>query len=161
MTCQEAKRSFLTYIDLELSSNLKKQMDDHLSDCAACQRELKLLAEIYRPAKEIQKIEPAPFLWQKLYLKISQHENRHQAVPWLPVRLLPVGAQVVWILIFSISVLLGIYLGSSPNLTANESPVNSASAIINEDFENDTYINSFDNLPSQSLGKVYLTMELE
>ena len=118
------------------------------------------LGEIYQPKSALQKIEPSPFLWQKLYLKISEQEKKAATSLFLE-KLLPFAANVGYIVIFIMSILLGIYLGSSPNLSTPERTAEAPNVIVNNEFEEDSYISTFDDMPRESIGNVYLTMEME
>jgi hypothetical protein len=160
MKCQTIQKLYLSFIDEELPETDKIRFQNHLSSCSDCARKLDTLKEIYQPKSSLQKIEPSPFLWQKLYLKISEQEKKAATSLFLE-KLLPFAANVGYSVIFIMSILLGIYLGSSPNLTTPERTADAPNVIVNDEFEDDSYISTFDDLPRESIGNVYFTMEME
>ncbi len=160
MKCQTAQKIYLLYIDNELSKYKTNQVQDHLSSCAACSLKMNALKEIYQSKSRVNKIEASPFMWQKLYLKISEQEKKSDKFLF-PEKLMHFLINVGMAAIFVLSVLLGIYLGSSPNITNVERVAEAHDVIVNDEFENDSYINTLDDLPRESIANVYLTMEME
>jgi len=160
MKCQTIQKLYLSYIDKELSENNMIEVQDHLSLCPDCLKKVNALGEIYQPKTSVQKIEPSPFLWQNLYLKISEQEKKANTFLF-PEKLLYFAVNAGIVVIFIMSVLFGIYLGSSPNLATADRTADVPNLIVSDEFENDSYINTLDDMPSESIANVYLTMELE
>ena len=160
MKCKTVQKFYISFIDNELSELETQQVQDHLSSCSDCSKKVNTLKEIYQPKSCLQKVESPPFLWQKLYLKISEQEKKTDIFLFSEKLLnFVVNASVVAIFVFSI--LFGIYLGSSPNLTTADATTQVQDVIVSDEFENDSYINTFDDLPRESIANVYLTMEME
>ncbi len=160
MKCHTVQNLYLSYIDKELSENEISQIHDHLSNCSDCVKKADALCEIYQPGSRVQKVEPSPFMWQKLYLKISEQEKKVDTFIFSE-KLIHYAANFGVVVILIMSVLFGIYLGSSPNLANTEIAAETSNIIVSDEFENDSYITTFDDLPRKSIAGVYLTMEME
>lgn len=160
MNCQTVQKLYLSYIDKDLPDVDLVQVQEHLCSCPECAKKVDLLREIYQPKGKLQKIEPPPFLWQNLYLKISKQEEK-KAMFSYSEKLLQFATNLGIAIVFIISITLGIYLGNSPNLNTMERITEPQDVIVSDEFENDSFINTLDDLPRESLGNVYLTMEME
>ena len=71
MECAEVKVWLFRKIDGELSELENAALDTHLTQCASCAREYRLLALPRRIAHRIPQPMPSPFFYQKLRMRIE------------------------------------------------------------------------------------------
>jgi anti-sigma factor RsiW len=94
-SCSSAEKLLEKYFDQEVTDEERSLVEEHLSGCAACRDELKLmegLRDIIRiPVEESVNNEDFPWVWQKIERGIQEREkpNRWKSLPsWLDMSLL-------------------------------------------------------------------------
>ncbi len=84
MRCQEIKIKLAHYLDGELSDQERAEIEQHLSACSACTRELEILVSIDAAGKVETFSEPAPKYWNQLRRNIMQQISEHEQNPsWI------------------------------------------------------------------------------
>ena len=73
MKCQKARGLILTdYMDGELSDERSREIEGHLSACAACRKfEAAVRAKTAAPFTLIKKEEPPPYIWEGIRERVS------------------------------------------------------------------------------------------
>ena len=162
MKCKTVTKKILTFLDKDLEQKEIFQIQDHLNSCEACSKQVNIISDFYNPdEKNVAKPVPPPYIWERLYLKISSQEKTFNPFSGF-LKKSPVYAFNFGIVfIFISSILLGIYLGSYPNNSAAQTNIEPAVQTVSENFVKDSFIDSFDDFPPESVGKITLTMEME
>ena len=161
MKCSKVTKKLLSFLDKELSEKESSVIQEHLNHCPNCSRRANALAEFYSPSENLETVNSPAFLWEKVYQKITDYENNHHPLTQFFETVPRYATAVAMIVIFFMAVLTGIYLGSNPNFQNSETLTVTTEISAEEEFINATYINSFDDIPSESVGGVYLTLKAE
>lgn len=78
MNCKNAKRLLSNYLDGNLKSNSKKELELHLEGCNKCSRELASLQKLQKMLKSTTVEQPSPEYWEGFWSRISkrlEHEK--------------------------------------------------------------------------------------
>jgi len=70
MNCADYRKSLLAHIDLELPPGEAERVDRHLSECAACTREYRLLTLTRRIGRALPALEPSPHFYGRLRARL-------------------------------------------------------------------------------------------
>lgn len=95
MTCQDYKNLLMGYVDDELEDEQKKALEQHLTSCGQCSRELQEFRQLKRITDEVTLLEPEDRIWQRYWDSIYNRIERG----------------VGWILFSVAAILLLIYVG--------------------------------------------------
>jgi anti-sigma factor RsiW len=145
MSCKIFETKLLSYLDGEVDSTLRAQIEAHLSSCHKCQEELYLLQRAYSIIdNEKQSIQTNPFLNSKVWEKLKQ-ENEKLQIPIIPLR------KFAFTTIAAAGLAIGLVIGSMISRT-NYQMANSASEteweqLADEYFPNETF-SPYEQLPT-------------
>ena len=71
MNCQDFKHNLNDALDDTLSNELQVSFDDHLTECAACKEEYRLMRELLQDAEQLDiSILPERDLWPEIEKQI-------------------------------------------------------------------------------------------
>lgn len=161
MNCKKVRKKYLLYLDNELGEVELHSIKQHLKNCPNCAQQLKVYSRLYQPRTEHGEKTAPDFLWEKIYLKISASEKNLNPFSGLLQNLPRYAMTTIVIILFGLAVATGFFLGKqSVSKNANLAAMNSDVQIQNE-VTNEILIDSFDDLPPNSLGAVYLTIKSE
>ena len=161
MKCSKVTKRLLLFLDKELSEKETSEIQEHLNHCPNCSSRANALAEFYSPLENIETVHSPAYLWEKLYQKITDYENNRNPVTQFFETVPRFVTAFAMIAIFFMAVLTGIYLGSNSNLQESATLAVTTEISAEEEFVKQTYINSFDDIPSESVGGIYLTLQSE
>ena len=82
MKCKEVQKSLSVYQDGRLNPDQEISLKDHLSGCAACQKEERALSEVRSALKSLESVEPSPDFKARLWERIRQEEELEKN-PWM------------------------------------------------------------------------------
>jgi hypothetical protein len=108
MNCDEIKDLLSEYIDGVLDSETKALVDEHLSDCKNCQRELAQLKALVKELRSLESVAPPRDFLAQLHKRMEQRSwfSKTLRTLFVPLRLkIPLefaGAAAMAILVFSI-----------------------------------------------------------
>jgi hypothetical protein len=111
MSHNDIQARLLLYLDRDLPESKEQQIRDHLSQCALCSRQLKLLAAVWQSEEARERIQPPTHLWAAIERRILRHKKDIAVPDWREiikryvVRPAPAFAAIA-------AVLLGIYIGT-------------------------------------------------
>ena len=74
ITCKEIRDKFSEYIDHELNEEDTQLVEQHISQCEACNKEMKKYLKIERGMDILRKAEPPADSLEKLHKRIAQRE---------------------------------------------------------------------------------------
>ena len=161
MKCSKVTKRLLLFVDKELYEKERSAIQEHLNHCPNCSRSANALAEFYSPSENIETVNSPAFLWEKLYQKITDYENNRSPFTQFFETVPQYATAFAMVVIFFMAVLTGVYLGSNPDLQKSTTLAVTTEISAEEEFVKATYINSFDDVPSESVGGVYLTLKEE
>ena len=158
MSHRHVRHQLILYLDGDLSEQDITRVRDHLDQCPHCRRYFESFASAWRQAPD--RVAPPPFLWTRVEARIREPERparlladviRHFALPARPA---------VMLLTLIAGVLIGAYLGNIPAST----PDNREAQIAVQDSEDvfdATYLESFNDMPPESVGQAYMLVASE
>ena len=161
MKCNKVKSKFILFLDNELKENTKEQIQSHLNCCPGCAKKLKALADVYLPVAEIEKFDAKSYLWEKIYLKICEGEYKSTRKFGFLQNIPRFASIFLLAVIFSVSVMFGVYLGNYSSFQDNQTLTNNSEISDQERFVQENYIDSFDDMPNESIASFYLVLEIE
>ncbi len=83
MSCEEIRRHLDDYVDGELASDAREEVERHLRQCLSCRRELNELRALVRSASELPaELDPGRELWPEISARIAPDRS----VPASPLR---------------------------------------------------------------------------
>ncbi|PMQ01296.1 MAG: anti-sigma factor [Dictyoglomus sp. NZ13-RE01] len=74
MNCKTARKLISAYIDGELGSKEKRELELHLSTCIYCRKELESTKKLIKVLHSIPKIEPSSNFSDKVWYKLQQED---------------------------------------------------------------------------------------
>ena len=83
MRCKEAQKWILRSLDGALPADLKKDLDDHAGGCARCAKLRRDYGTIHSRLREGGDVEPLPYFWPRLDVRIREEERRESWTVWL------------------------------------------------------------------------------
>lgn len=153
MTHRKAQNALILYLDGDLSESVRRDIEQHLSQCDACQTYLVSLRSVWLKPIPLP-VESPTRLWSQVATRLYE-SNRPSPIwkalldrkPWL----VPSSLMALTLIV---GIMIGAYLGnfSEPSVTAQPA-VAAAEA---DGVLNAAYVDSFKDIPAGSVGAVYL-----
>lgn len=152
------KDRFLLYIDGDLPDEEYRQCRDHFKACSACRQQLEALSLLWREEAEAPVDVPSVRLRAGLHAALRGETQQSASEP--------VMAQLAYVLrpalmaaTLIIGVLIGGYIGRMSTTAPQDEP-----AVAANDPENEptaTYMESFQDLPPESVGRAYMMVTVD
>lgn len=161
MKCKKVKKRLLIFIDGDLSEKHRIKIQNHLNGCPDCLKQLNVLSKIWDVTGELEKIEPSPYLWNKLSLRIVEYENNQNIFSAFFETIVRYAVPATAVITLFIGIFAGILLGSIPNSQKLETSSLKSEVSAREKFVKSFYLDSFDDLPQESIGGIYITIASE
>ncbi len=155
MGCEKVKRKLSAFLDNELREEETTETEKPLSLCSLCAKEAEILSETWKFIGELEPISPSPDFWDNLSQKILPQEDLSSYGFFSRLVQVPLSAAISFILIIGLS--MGIYLGNTFYLNVSETVLKNPAKNTSEL----SYMTSFDALPSDSIGSVYVELALQ
>ena len=150
MRCKKVRRKLGAYLDGELKETEKKLMEEHLKKCVDCYQELTLLSQLSQTLKKWKEVkysdEFEANLWQSLSYEKEKKFSFQNAFRWTEQFLLPVGIAII--LIAGV-VFLNDFLSEKFYPQAYD---------LEEEYFTLSALNSFQDIPPDSLSEVYIDL---
>jgi hypothetical protein len=108
MVCNEMRERLSEYLDGVLTTETKTWMDDHLSECAGCRKELELLKTVVRELHSLHQVDPPEDFLEQIHGRMRWRTWHQRVIRFLffPLRFkIPIqiaGAITAGLLVFSI-----------------------------------------------------------
>lgn len=82
MKCNEVRDIVITdYVDGELDTGAKREIDLHLQGCASCRQFMEaVMAAAVAPLRGAQTAVPPPWLWQRIASGLERKPARHEGI---------------------------------------------------------------------------------
>ena len=158
MKCKSTRKMLLSYMDGELPERKRKAATKHLDDCRYCQVLLDKLAELWKPTLEFDTHQPSLRLWNRIHSRIQEYDQRGNTLFNFPDKVARYAVKATGAVLVLAGIMTGIYLGSFPD--TQEMPITSdrSNGLLGEEAPEGDCLSSFDDMPPQSLGGIYLTL---
>jgi anti-sigma factor RsiW len=75
MNCSDIRKNLLTHVDGELDPVAAARLDEHLSVCASCAREYRLVSLPRRIGRLLPALEPSPYFYRKLRTRLDSESQ--------------------------------------------------------------------------------------
>ena len=118
-----------------------------MAECPDCARKLAALEQAWKCAREAGRAEAPPFLQGRIAARIREYERNRRLLSDLGEALRRVAQRSVVVMLVAGAVGLGIFLGGSASNASGKAAQGAAS-----------YLDSFADLPPQSVGSAYATL---
>ncbi len=76
MRCKEAKRLMSSYIDGEISSLKKRELEEHLEECINCKKELLIMEDLLKKLHSLPEISPSENFSEVVWAKYLLEEEK-------------------------------------------------------------------------------------
>ena len=161
MKCKKVRKKLLIFINGEFSEKHRIKIRNHLNGCPDCLKQSNVLSKIWDVPGKLEKIEPSPYLWNKISLRIAEYENSQNLFSSIFETIARYAVPATAVIILFIGIFAGILLGSFPNSQKLETSSLKSEVSAREKFVKSFYLDSFDDLPQESIGGVYITLASE
>ncbi len=158
MSHKQIQRKLLLFLDDELTKNEKNKIKQHLKSCATCSKQLETLTELWKLNSRAKTIEPSPFLWTRVAARIKEYETHKRLFSDFFEHVAQLARPGLVLLMLVTGILLGIYIGNVPASSNTQSASVRSLAQERERFFNSLHLDSFRDLPPESVGGVYVTL---
>ncbi len=85
--CGSYREDLMVYLDLELTASARREVEDHLSGCAGCSRELERLRQLGDSLAALPQIEPSPRFTARFWARLARESDARLAISRLWDRL--------------------------------------------------------------------------
>ena len=144
MNCQKAQKNLSLYLDGRLSSEEKRQMENHLQACYPCQQALSEMESLDHVLGQINVPSLDSFAYTRFQAVLKVKERKSKKIE-----------RRVAITAFSFSLVLGFILGDLTGFMQNDSSPTSQIASGPE-----AYWNTLNGIPESSFSELYLDVVL-
>lgn len=149
-------KNVILFIDKTLPEKEMRDMKAHFETCSSCADNLKRVSEVYKSDTYSNPSQPSPYLWTKLNNRIKNYEKQPLFL-YLPFKWLFLQVRVIaYASIIGFAVMLGIQFGKI-SMNSNNQFVETRSSE-DELFYYANFLDSFEGLPPESVGGVYMTI---
>jgi len=161
MIHKQIEENLLLYLDGDLPAREMASVQKHLEHCSSCKEHLDLLSDLWKAEAAATRENPSPFLWTRLEARIDEYQRNQNLFTDFFERLIRLVRPVATLSMLVAGILLGVYFGSVPASINAQRDDFQASAQERERFFNSIYLDSFRDLPPESVGGIYLTIASE
>lgn len=158
MKCKKVRKKLLLFLDRELPEKRMNKVQNHLNGCSDCSKHLDMLSNIWNVSGELERIEPSPYLWNKISLRIAEYDSSQNLFSTFFETIARYAVPATVTVVFLAGILAGIHLGSFPNSQKSKTFGLNSEVSAREKFIRSSYLDSFDSLPSESIGGVCLAL---
>lgn len=158
MNHKRIQRKLILFLDSELSGTETDKIKQHLEECSSCSKELEKIAHVWKFEEEARRIDPPPYLLTRLNARIKEYETYQHPFTELFKGIIGLVRPAIALMILTSGILLGVYLGNIP-LPNNARKIDiQTTAQERERFFSSIYLDSFQDLPPESVGGVYVAI---
>ena len=158
MNHKPIQRRLILLLDDELPETERGDVAQHLQTCLSCSAQLDALARVWRIEEPLRRLEPSPYLGMSLDARIQEYETHRHVFADSLSQIVQPGHPALALLTLVAAILLGVYLGDVP-VSSNSQGADVPSAGQDRGrFFSSIYLDSFRDLPPQSLGGIYVTL---
>jgi len=112
MKHKEIRKKLLRYIDVELSEKERAEIQLHLERCEQCRRDFQLLSGAWNLAQPIKRVQPSPFLWNKISARLDGKTQKGRLVDKVELFVRQTARPALTAAIVMLGLFIGIKLGN-------------------------------------------------
>ena len=157
MNHERIKAKLGLWLEGELPAPQAQAVREHLAECPDCARRLARLKPLWQAAREAERVEPPPFLYGRVATRLREYERHRHFLDDFSESLGRSLRRAAVLLLLAGAVAAGVYLGSVPAASTTSAGAASATAVRAQN-GGAAYLDSFADLPPESLGGVYVTL---
>jgi len=158
MNHKKIQKKLILFLDKELPERETKEIKQHLTQCLLCSKTLERLEHIFKLEKSSKRVEPSLLIWEKITQKINENKSPVFFSALFLKQFIKVFRLTTILVILLAGLFLGVYLGNIPTIN-NIKDENSKFIKLEQDkFYYSVYLDSFDDLPPESIGGVYMIL---
>ena len=161
MKCKKVRKKLLLFLDGDLSEKQRIKIQHHLKGCPGCLKQVDVVSKLWNDAGELERIESSPYLWNRLSLRIAKYESSKNLFSAFFETIARYAVPATAVVILLIGIFSGIYLGSFPNSQQLDASRLNSDITAKERFVRSSYLDSFDDLPPESICGIYNVLTSE
>ena len=155
------KDRMLLYIDGELSAREHQRCRDHLTECASCRQQMDALAAIWQNEADEPVTVPSVRLRAQIESAMrGKGKSQPMKMPFT-ARLVYMARPALVMAILVIGMVIGAYLGRISTPLSTEDASMASNVIENENELAASYMESFQDLPPESVGRAYMLVTVD
>ncbi len=158
MRHKQIQKKLIFFLDGELTDHEMTGIRRHLEQCSLCATRFEAISNVYQMGDTVKRPEPSSYLWALLAQRIEESETHEHLFADYFEQLVKLARPAAVLLMLVAGISLGIYLGSVPTPAAANNVTDQPSVQELEQFYNSIYLDSFRDLPPESVGGVYVTL---
>jgi len=159
MNCKNVRNNFISFIENELTEEIRVEMENHLKACSGCSHLLEEFSQLWGVLEHRERIQPSPFFWTRLSQKLIEDEEGKKRVPGWLEGLARQARPAIAIGVLVICIFLGYSLGNftQPVNGQTTSPADQRTVALQQFFDSH-YLNPLSDLPTGSIEATYREM---
>ena len=158
MKCKSTSKRLLAFLDKDLPVKKRNAVQQHLDGCRSCRVLFDKLAELWKPTLEFDTHQPSLCLWNRIHSRIQEYDQRGNSLFNFPDKIARYAVKAAGAVLVLAGIMTGIYLGSFPDTQEMPIKSNRSNGLLGEEAPEGDCLSSFDDIPPQSLGGIYLTL---
>ena len=155
MECKKVKEKLSAFMDNELKDNDRLKIDQHLAVCSFCMQEAKLLAQTWSALEVWEKMEVPDDFETRFWQRIREREQKELPIKGLIRSIVRIPVPAAAVIILVVGLILGNYLG---NILYPKETKPSNDKVVALGKNDVLYLDTFDDLPPESVGNVYISL---
>jgi len=112
MKHKEIQKRLLRYIDAKLPPEDRKEIQLHLQRCEQCRKDLQLLSGTWSLSQSIRRVQPSPFLWNKISTQLEGKTQKGRLVYKVELFIRQTARPALTVAIVLLGLFIGIKLGN-------------------------------------------------
>ncbi len=143
------QKKLILYLDGNLPERETAIVKEHLSKCQSCQKEIKVLSSIWNNENALERITPSDYLWTKLEARLNEinDADHHSLID----KLILVARLSIMAALVVVAIFVGSYIGN----VSNDVIKYDLKSTPGEYFWNTYNLDSFEPIPTESIGKAF------
>jgi len=151
MNCKYVENNIIDYLEGKVSEKERTEIENHLIGCEKCRMLVKELSSVWNYVVSPAESELSPYFWTKLHRKILEYERpKAWSIFENPIKYLK---PVAYGVLFAVGIFFGYELG--------DSYVSEEMSGYLEEFDENIYLDIFDEVPEGSIGDAYINFHNE
>lgn len=155
MECKKVKEKLSAFIDNELKESNRVKIEQHLADCPFCMQEAKLLAQAWNALEVWDKMEVPDNFEIRFWQRVRKREEKKLSIQKLIRSIVRIPVPAAAVIILVVGLILGNYLG---NILYPKETKPSGDKVIALGKNDVLYLDTFNDLPPESVGEVYISL---
>ena len=169
MNHKKIQKKLILFLDKELPEREMKEVKQHLTQCRSCSKTVEQIEHLFKLEDNSKELEHFSLLWEKILQKINENKSpvfftafffkQFIVVRDLSRIFLRHKCRTIVILVTLLAGLfLGVYLGNISTINDLKDENSKFIKLEQDKFYYSVYLDSFDDLPPESIGGAYMIL---